>query len=186
MSMSITLNRQAMEVERQAAQARVQLPVRAEALDTLMLGALRDLGPEDFVRYADVSEGLENRLVRALREAGSMEGAYAAASSKRYPTARIRRAYWRAFLRLPSAYAHEKPPFLRVLGLTSRGAELLRGAKLPVLAKPAHIGELSARAREWFALDARAGDLYALAYPNESERRGGQELRMSPVYMENG
>ena len=32
MSMSITLNRQAMEVERQAAQARVQLPVRAEAL----------------------------------------------------------------------------------------------------------------------------------------------------------
>ena len=32
MSMSITLNRQAMEVERLAAQARVQLPVRAEAL----------------------------------------------------------------------------------------------------------------------------------------------------------
>ncbi len=166
--------------EREAGRA----PVCAQRLDTLMLGMLRDYTPQDFVTYADVSEGLENRLVRALRESASMEAAYAAASSKRYPTARIRRAYWRAFLRLPAAYMYERPPFLRVLGLTPRGAEILKNAKLPVLAKPAHIGEMSARAKEWFALDERAGDLYALAYPGEAQRTGGCEKRMSPVFLE--
>jgi hypothetical protein len=107
-----------------------------------------------------------------------------AAVSKRYPRARIRRAYWRTFLRIPAAWEKEEPPFIRVLGLKPDGAALLRSARLPVLTKPAHIAELSPRAREWFAADERAGDLYALAYPAEAERAAGQERRYTPVFLE--
>ena len=159
-------------------------PVTAEALDRALLAVLRDCTAADFVRYADVSEGLENRLVRAIREHGSFAAAVDAAVSKRYPRARIRRAYWRTFLRIPAAWEKEEPPFIRVLGLKADGAALLRQARLPVLTKPAHIAELSPRAREWFAADERAGDLYALAYPAEAERTAGQERRYTPVFLE--
>ena len=159
-------------------------PVTPEALDACLLAVLRDCTAEDFVRYADVSEGLENRLLRALREQGSFDRAVDAAVSKRYPRARIRRACWRTFLRIPAAWSKEEPPFLRVLGLTPEGAALLREAKLPILTKPAHIAEFPARAREWFAADERAGDLYALAYPDAAQRTAGQERRMTPVFLE--
>ena len=61
---------------------------------------------------------------------------------------------------------------------------VLRDAGLPILTKPAHIAEFPARAREWFAADERAGDLYALAYPAEAQRTAGQERRYTPVYLE--
>ena len=159
-------------------------PVTAEALDRALLAVLRDCTAADFVRYADVSEGLENRLVRAIREQGSFAAAVDAAVSKRYPRARIRRACWRAFLRIHAAWEKEEPPFIRVLGLKPDGAALLRSARLPVLTKPAHIAELSPRAQAWFAADERAGDLYALAYPAEAERTAGQERRYTPVFLE--
>ena len=40
-------------------------------------------------QLADLSEGLENRLYRASREACSLEQLYAAVKSKRYPLARV-------------------------------------------------------------------------------------------------
>ncbi len=159
-------------------------PVFADALDRVMLAALRELPPTDFARFSDATEGLENRLYRAVRDEGTISAACAAAKTKRYPYARIRRAYWNAFLRVPASYCREEPPFVRVLGLTPAGGAILGRCKLPVLTKPARIDLLPPRAREWFALDERAGDLYALAFPKEENRVAGYEKRFSPVYLE--
>ena len=159
-------------------------PVSADALDRVMLAGLRELSPEGFARFSDATEGLENRLWRAVRESGTMAAACAAAKTKRYPYARIRRAYWNAFLRIPAPYCREEPPFVRVLGLTPAGGAVLARCRLPVLTKPAKETLLPPRAREWFALDERAGDLYALAFPKEENRAAGYEKRCSPVYVD--
>ena len=77
--------------------------------------------------------------------------------------ARIRRIALAAYLGLtddlPAA-----PPYLRVLGMTAAGAELIRAASpsLPYVMRPADLKKLPADAQRIFELEARADDIYAL------------------------
>ena len=76
-------------------------------------------------------------------------------------------------------------PYLRVLAANATGRELLarmrKTASVPVLTKPADVRRLGAKARELFELEARAADLYALAYPDMSAASGGSVWREGPV-----
>ena len=56
-----------------------------------------------------------------------------------------------------------------------------RTASVPVLTKPADVRRLGPEAREVFDLEARAADLYALAYPDLSAAVGGGVWRDGPV-----
>ena len=51
----------------------------------------------------------------------------------------------------------------------------------PVLTKPADVRRLGPEAQELFELEARAADLYALAYPELSAAVGGSLWREGPV-----
>lgn len=68
-------------------------------------------------------------------------------------------------------------PYLRVLAANSRGRALLAGCgkpqRLPVLTKPAAVRTLDAAAQRLFALEARAANLYTLAYPELRAAVGG-------------
>lgn len=64
----------------------------------------------------------------------------------------------------PPDFRPQRPPYLRVLGFTPRGAEILSAAKAtrtlplsPSLAELAQTGETAAR---FAGLEARAADLY--------------------------
>ena len=160
-------------------------PVLPEVLESAVFACLRDYAPEDFLRFADFpeGEGLEYRLRDALRENGTLDAVCAAADSKRTPTARIRRAIWRSFLRLPREWSHEVPPFLRVLALNERGAEILKTAKIPILSRSRQAESLDERGKQWFRADERAGDLFALGYPEKTLRVCGNEKRLRPVFV---
>lgn len=140
-----------------------------------ILAKLRTMAPEELARIPDCSEGLENRILAAAGQAGSLEELYALSKSKRYAHARIRRVVLRAFLGL-----HEIPehvPYLRVLGMNSRGRELLRAMRgLPVLTKPAH-----GRGEPLLEAEARYTDLYALCF--ERIRPSGLEWTTNPVIL---
>ena len=79
----------------------------------------------------------------------------------------------------------ETVPYLRVLAANETGRALLarmrKTASVPILTKPAAVNRLGAEARELFALEARAADLYALAYPNLSAAVGGSLWREGPA-----
>lgn len=94
-----------------------------------VLSALRRMEQKEMAQLADLSEGLENRLYRASREACSLEQLYAAVKSKRYPLARVRRLVMNAFLRLPAQMQTMPPPYLRVLGMNERGKQILSAMK---------------------------------------------------------
>lgn len=150
-----------------------------------VLARLRQMGEADFAALPDsgAAEGLPARLVKAAAGAESPEAFYALAKTRRYAHARIRRLALWAFLGLTAAHRPEGPLYLRVLGFSGRGREVLRAmksaARVPVLTKPAHVRDLGGEARALFALEARCTDLYGLCF--ETPRRGGEEWRHSPV-----
>ena len=150
--------------EEQGAQGKC--PASLERLEVAVLCTLRSLSIEDFARLPDVSEGLENRLYRAARRAGSLEEFYSLVKSKRYSHARVRRLALSAFLGL-SKEKPALPPYLRVLGMTSTGQEILKRAKpaLPLAARPGDFQKLGGEALALFEQEARADDLYALSLP---------------------
>ena len=59
------------------------------------------------------------------------------------------------------------PPYLRVLGMTPTGQEILRQARpsLPLALRAGDFSRLGGEALSLFELEARAGDLYGLALP---------------------
>lgn len=148
------------------ARAQGRCPASLERLERAVLCQLRALPPQAFSALPDMSEGLDHRLYRAARQAGSLEELYALAKSRRYSHARMRRLVLAAFLGL-RAPLPPLPPYLRVLGMGPRGHKILGQGPLglPVVARPKDLKKLPGEAQETFQAEARAGDLYGLACP---------------------
>ena len=159
-------------------------PVLAETCERAILARLRAMGPEDFEKLDESREGLYNRLYDASRTAVSVEEVLEQAKTKRYAYARLRRMVLWAWLGLCPEEMPRKVPYLRVLAANGRGRELLsrmkQTAALPILTKPNHVRRLDEAAQALFALEARAADLYALAYPDLSAAAGGRAWREGP------
>lgn len=161
---------------------------RMENIERAMLSRLRQMGEEDFAALPDsgAAEGLPVRLTRAAGKAKSLEEFYALAKTRRYAHARIRRLALWAFLGLRSTDRPQGgPAYLRVLGMNSRGKRLLREMKensaLPVLTKPAHIREMGGEARDLFALECRATDLFGLCF--DKIKPCGMDYTTGPVIL---
>lgn len=140
-------------------------------LERALLARVRSLSQAEWALLPDsgVEEGLPARLVQAGSRALSVEEFLTLAKTKRYSHARLRRLLLWAFLGLTAADRPAAPPYLRVLGFTPRGQELLRAMKgaasLPILTKPAHARSLDGPGRRLFQLEARCTDLYGLYSP---------------------
>lgn len=166
-------------LRREQAAGRVTDPALCERA---ILSRLRTMTADDWQRYDGGGEGLGNRLYQASRTGGTLEEVLAAAKTKRYPLARLRRMVLAAWLALP-----EPPvcaPYLRVLAANDTGRRLLRqmrDAGAPVLTKPADVSRLGTEAETLFAVESRCTDLYVLARPDPAQMAPGQELRMTPV-----
>ena len=155
--------------------------------DRAVLARLRTMGEGDWAALPDggAAEGLPARLAEAARRAGSLGEFYALAKTKRYPHARLRRLAVAAFLGMRAADRPAAPPYVRVLGLSEMGRELLRRMKntcpLPVITKPAQARELEGPARALFEAEARYTDLYGLCFP--TPRPCGGEWTHSPAVL---
>lgn len=128
--------------------------------ETAVLTLLRMRDPAEFARVRGVSEGLENRLAAAVREADGLDDLYARLKTKRYPHARLRRLVLDAALDFPSELP--MPPYIQVLGARKNALPRLKGAALPAgtaladLVRAgddcAKIGRLHSRAVDFSAL----------------------------------
>ena len=160
-------------------------PVNPRSLDTAAMVLLRRMEAGDFARLPEVSEGLEYRLARAAAAAVDPMDFCARVKTKRYPMARLRRILTAACLGLTREdFSVPLPLYARVLALNDTGRALLREVRdIPVIAKAADgrgLGDGIARQLE---LEARADDLFTLAFPAREVRRGGQGWTASPVYV---
>jgi len=168
----------AYRAERDAGRA----PALLENCERAVLARLRFMEEGDFAALDEGHEGLYRRFYRFSRSAASVEALLESVKTRRYPMSRLRRMVFRAYLGLSSAPPYP-PPYLRLLAANEQGTALLarmrETAALPVLTKPASVHRMAADARRLFALEVRAGRLYALACPDPASAI--DEWRASPV-----
>lgn len=131
--------------------------------ETAVLAKLRQMTTADFLKIADVNEGLENRIFNAVRNAGSLDELYSLIKTKRYTLSRIRRIILRAYLGIEDNSA--QAPYIRILGFNDTGRDLLskmkKTADLPIITK---YSECSNAIREYFEHECLYTDLYNLGY----------------------
>ena len=177
----------AMRTAYEAEEADGRAPVFAAACERAILARLRSMSAADFDALDTGHEGAGQRLYNASREAVSLSAILDGAKTKRFAYARLRRMVLWACLGLSPSNLPAHIPYLRVLAANEVGRTLLgrmrKTAAVPVLTKPAAVRQLSPEAQALFRLEARAADLYALAYPELSAAAGGALWRQTPIVL---
>lgn len=153
-------------------------------LERAILAKLRTMRTEELLRAYDSANGLAERLHKAIRKANTLDELYFLTKTKRYTLARIRRAVLCSFLGLDKSSLLVPNAYIRVLGMNSRGREILGAAKcpLPIDTSLRALSQSSREARKQAAFEERCGDIYSLAF--EKARPCGYELTAKPVILD--
>lgn len=162
-------------------------PVTMANAERAILARLRALTEADFAACDSGGEGLYHRFYDAVQRETSIEDILAAAKSKRYAYARLRRLLLAAYLGVTPEDTPQRVPYLRVLACNARGREVLKTMKTtaaaPILTKSAQVRRLDAGAQRLFALTARAEEQYVLAYPDLAAAKPGSAWTTDPVIL---
>ncbi len=156
-------------------------------LETAVLAHLRKMKPSDFIGTPDVAEGIEHRIVDAVKTSVSLNEIFDKVKTKRYTHARIRRIILSSFLGITAEDVTSLPPYIRVLGLNDNGRMMLKEMKnkyfVPVIMKYGDVKYLDDSAKRVFLAESTATDLYNLSLP---ERRPcGTDMTDEIVYIPN-
>ncbi len=139
-------------------------------IENAILYKMRTVTAEELAKTPDVSEGIENRIISAAKQATNLNELYMLAKTKRYTHARIRRIILNCFLNVTAEDLQIPAPYIRVTGFNERGAQIIRAAKdtatLPVITKAADLARLDESAQRIFLLECMAGDVYSLCIKN--------------------
>ena len=142
--------------------------VNYDKFETAVLFKLRTTHSTALALAPDVSEGIENRIVAASLNSVTLDELYSNAKTKRYTHARIRRIVLCHLLGITADDCEVPVPYIRLLGLNSLGAELMKAAKegatLPVISKTADIMKADKTAKRFFEIECRASDVYSILH----------------------
>lgn len=163
-----------------------ELAADIHRLETAILSQLRMMKPEDFTDVYDAAQGLGERLYKAVRKACSLDELYFLTKTKRYTLARIRRAVLCAFLGVDKRMLREPDAYIRILGMNSRGREILSAAKnagcpLPLDTSLRALMDTSREAHRQGAFQARCRDIWSLALEKPSPC--GADFTAKPVIL---
>ncbi len=147
----------------------------AGRFEMMMLSRLRGLTAAQLAACPSAGEGLENRLLSAIRQASGLKELYALAKTKRFAHSRVRRLALSAALGIP-AETPDMPPFLHLMAASARGFSLLKRAGktavLPMDTSLVKLAKTGPGATQLAALEARAEDLHALCRHSPSPGGG--------------
>lgn len=166
-----------------AAIAAGRAPATLGALGTAALWRFRSGGAE-LGRYAECGGGVSGRLARAAAESGNLADMLTAAATKKYTSARLRRAVIFALAGVMKADLDALPSYTTVLASNARGRSFLAAARkkagITVLTRPSAAlrVEGDAARRQTELLLASEG-LYSLALPVPCP--AGSFLRQTPL-----
>lgn len=100
-----------------------------EAGERAVLGKLRTMSEAEFEALPFGTEGLWRKLMRESRSQATLEDIASAVKSKRYTRSRIDRMILCAYLGITAEMMNTDIPYVRVLGFSNRGREILNSAK---------------------------------------------------------
>lgn len=125
-----------------------------------VIGMLRCLEKEQFLQLPDISEGIENRIYKAVKNSCSIEELFFSVKTKRYAMSRIKRIILCAFLGINSKMQNKNVPYLRVLGTDKKGLEIIKMLNFPVITRYSEVLSLGKEAIEFFEIENKFTNLY--------------------------
>ena len=157
-------------------------PCFVASLDIAVLARLRTMSPKQLERICDVSEGLENRIIKAAQSSTSFAELADKIKTKRYTHSRIRRILLNALLGTTKGMEHLPPQYIRVLAMNDGGREILKAAKktaqIPIITKAA-----DAKENDMLTLDFASTDIFSLTFPAQERRTGMYDMKTSPNHL---
>lgn len=159
-------------------------PANIARLERAILAKLRMMSPYDFEEIFDCANGLGNRLYKAVKSAKSLPELYFLTKTKRYTLARIRRAALCGFLGISKDFALEKPAYIRILGMNTRGKEILSATNcaLPIDTSLRSLAQSSKAAARQAAFTSRCTDIWQLTLENPLPC--GTDYTTAPIILE--
>ena len=143
-----------------------------EAGERAILARLRCMTEEEFSQIPYGSEGLWRKLMHAVRRQASLEEILTAVKSKRYTRTRLDRMILCAFLGLTEQALQTPAPYVRVLGFSQRGREVLKRIRatgdFPNAGEPGD--------GDYWQKEQLLGDLYGL-FANDAPEAPGTEKK---------
>lgn len=131
-----------------------------------IISVLKHINLEDFANLPDISEGLENKIYNSLCECTNLENLLDLIKSKRYTMSRIKRIIMCAYLGITNRIQKEYPPYLRILGATDKGFEILNISKtlskLPIISKFSDLPKNNDFSQKIFKIECAATDLFGV------------------------
>lgn len=156
-------------------------PYRQEHLTRPLIHTLRASDATALRRINDIGEGLENRIMTAYRTGASFEEIVDAIKTKRYTRTRIDRILTSILLGLTHELSKQTPSYIRVLGFSSIGRQLLQHIKknsvLPIITKLAAIQNPP----DMLQKDILASDTARLCLDDLSAQSSGSDYTTSPI-----
>lgn len=139
-------------------------PAFTEYGERAILLKLRELSEEDIKNTADVTEGLENRIVSVARKFATLEEILTEIKTKRYTLARLRRILVCALLGINKEHYEKDVPYIRILGLKDSASPLINAinskASLPLVINVAKdMQSLQEQSKKILNIDIKATDL---------------------------
>ena len=148
------------------------LPCETEKLSSAILSYFRLSSPTASCNIHDADGGLYNRLIASSIKATSISTLVELASTKKYTTARIKRAMWYSFFGVTSSDVRTPPRYTQVLAMDTVGQALLKRIKkttdFPIITKPSStegLDEIGARQKK---LSDNADFIFELSKPSPS------------------
>jgi len=171
---------------------RGQAPVNLEQLASPLMALLRRTSSQELQEIVDITEGLENRIIKTALQSNSLQEFLSRLKTKRYTYTRLQRFLIHLLLNYTKEQAkrlQDGPPYLRLLGFTPQGQTLLKEIKrkspLPLITKGAHIHKYLSNnptVQQFWEMEVRATNLYTLLYPHPKVRRGNLDYLQEPVF----
>lgn len=160
-------------------------PCDIERLSAAVISHLR-INPHPDIEYHDAGGGLYNRLQNASFEAATLSKLTELADTKKYTTARIRRAIWFSFFGVTSSEVCELPLYTQILAMDNVGKSILKEVKknscFPIVTKPSAYDALTDAGRRQKELSDKADSIFQLTKPKAVS--GNLSLVTSP-YIKN-
>ena len=157
-------------------------PIFFNDFNDILLSKLRCLSSKDISKINHVNEGFENRLKKISNKAASIDWLVSSLNTKRYTDTRIKRILLNTLFGITKqTFSELKPSYIRILGASTRGKELLgqisKNASLPVLLNSTDCLNLDDDAsKKLFELECLATNIYVLAYKNNDFKYANQDL----------
>lgn len=140
-------------------------PTNTKNAERMIIYKLKSLSKSEFKDLPDISEGLENRFIKAINNLENIEKILLEIKTKRYTMSRLKRIIMAAVLDIKNEIQKKDVPYIRILGADEKGIEILKKSKnfaLPVITKYSETKNLSTFGYKIFEKECFCTSIYGL------------------------